>query len=242
MTRIATLLTYIIPLISFNVALALSLSSLLVTNHHCNNAFSDRKTFMKSITVALATTTIATTTLPSFAYDPDPDQLRESLYFMSRVQEATVQQERLINRNLTQQELYQKLKLSLRLVDKSYRLLDQINYCSKFVNPQSEVVEATEAGLEAVEALQSAIDFVNNDLKPTTGSKGDTGLKNDQRDFLLDALRTTREKLFVYVSYMPQEKLQEARLRIERENVDNRDEFDGPSDAGVYNPVKLPWK
>ena len=41
---------------------------------------------------------------------------------------------------------------------------------------------------------------------------------------------------------MPQEKLEQARLRIERENVDNRDEFDGPSDAGLYNPVKLPWK
>lgn len=26
------------------------------------------------------------------------------------------------------------------------------------------------------------------------------------------------------------------------ENVANRDEFDGDSDAGVYNPVVLPWK
>ena len=26
------------------------------------------------------------------------------------------------------------------------------------------------------------------------------------------------------------------------ENVANRDEFDGDSDAGVYNPVVLPWR
>ena len=26
------------------------------------------------------------------------------------------------------------------------------------------------------------------------------------------------------------------------ENVLNRDEFDGDADAGVYNPVMLPWK
>ena len=26
------------------------------------------------------------------------------------------------------------------------------------------------------------------------------------------------------------------------ENVLNRDEFDGDSDAGVFNPVVLPWK
>ena len=32
------------------------------------------------------------------AYTPDPDPLQESLYFISRVQEATVQQERFIRK------------------------------------------------------------------------------------------------------------------------------------------------
>jgi hypothetical protein len=171
----------------------------------------------------------------SHAYDADPDKLRESLYLMSRVQEATVQQERLVNRNLKQEELKPKMKLSLRLVDRSYKLIDQINYTSQFVSPQSDIVVATEAGLGAVEALQSAIDYVNTDLK--VGE-----LSAEQKEYLIDALQTTRNELFTYVNYMPQDKLAQARLRIERENVDNRDEFDGPSDAGLYNPVKLPWK
>ncbi len=203
---------------------------------------SSRRAFViKSIPSLLLTTASAEALLlagrPKIAnaYDPDPDKLRESLYLISRVQEATVQQERLVNRNLRQEELKQKMKLSLRLVDRSYKLLDQINYSSQFVLPQEDIVTATNAGLEAVEALQSAIDFVNMDLK-----SGE--LTKEQKDYLIDALQTTREEIFVYVEYMPQEKLQEARLRIERENVDNRDEFDGPSDAGVYNPVKLPWK
>jgi hypothetical protein len=200
-----------------------------------NNAIvsSTRKEFLHSS----ISNVLLITTFPSIsnAYDPDSDKLRESLYLMSRVQEATVQQERLVNRNLTQEELKQKMKLSLRLVDRSYKLLDQINYSSQFVSPQDDIVTATEAGLEAVEALQSAIDFVNNDLK--VGE-----LKKEQKKYLIDALQTTREEIFVYVNYMPQGKLEEARLRIERENVDNRDEFDGPSDAGLYNPVKLPWK
>lgn len=196
-----------------------------------------RKNFLKSIPNFLVITSTSIVSLPrkSNAYDPDPDTLRESLYLMSRVQEATVQQERLVNRNLTQEQLKQKMKLSLRLIDRSYKLLDQINYTSQFVSPQSELVTATEAGLQAVEALQSAIDFVNTDL-----NVGE--LKKDQKEFLIDALQTTRNELFTYVKYMPQDKLEAARLRIERENVDNRDEFDGPSDAGVYNPVKLPWK
>ena len=109
-----------------------------------------------------------------------------------------------------------------------------LRYCFPFHNAPPTSI-ATEAGLEAVEALQSAIDYVNNDLKVGT-------LKAEQKEYMIDALQTTRDQLFVYVKYMPQGKLEEARLRIERENVDNRDEFDGPSDAGVYNPVKLPWK
>jgi len=157
-----------------------------------------RKTFITnsiSSSFFAITTAAVTTSNPqlSNAYDPDPDKLRESLYLMSRVQEATVQQERLVNRNLKQEELKQKMKLSLRLVDRSYKLLDQINFTSQY-------------------------------------------------EFLIESLQTTRNEIFTYVKYMPQDKLQEARLRIERENVDNREEFDGPSDAGVYNPVKLPWK
>ena len=224
---------------------------LLICNNIRANAWSvrsdsannpTRKTFIKttwssilSISSITAVSSVVMQPHVSHAYDADPDKLRESLYLMSRVQEATVQQERLVNRNLKQEELKPKMKLSLRLVDRSYKLIDQINYTSQFVSPQSDIVVATEAGLGAVEALQSAIDYVNTDLK--VGE-----LSAEQKEYLIDALQTTRNELFTYVNYMPQDKLAQARLRIERENVDNRDEFDGPSDAGLYNPVKLPWK
>ena len=52
------------------------------------------------------------------------------------------------------------MKLTLRLVDKSYRVLDQINYISKFIEGD-DVVRAAQAGNEAAEALNDAIDFVN---------------------------------------------------------------------------------
>lgn len=175
------------------------------------------------------------TSSTTFAYTPDPDRLRESLYLISRVQEATVQQERFVSRTKLQEDLRRKMKLTLRLVEKNYLLLDQINYASAFVSPKDEIVTATQAGNEAVVALQSAIDFVADDL-------GTGPLTDEQREFLTDALTTTREQLFVFLKYMPSDKLEAARLRVEDENVKNRDEFDGDSDAGVYNPVKLPWK
>merc|ERR1719253_1286964 len=54
---------------------------------------------------------------PAAAYVPDPDPLREALYLVSRVQEATVQQERFV-RNASRQEVL-----------KNYRLLDQVTFC-----------------------------------------------------------------------------------------------------------------
>jgi hypothetical protein len=184
---------------------------------------------------------------PSLAYTPDPDKLQESLYFISRVQEATIQQERFINKLGGTQQLRSKLKLTLRLVDKNYKLLDQINYSSAFVTPKDALVEASEAGYEAVDALQSAIEFVNKDDNWKAGDDDDDddreSVTQERTLFLTTAMQTCREQLLVYTDqYMPPDKLKNARLRVEDENISNRDEFDGDEDAGVYNPVNLPWK
>lgn len=192
-----------------------------------------REAFLGGISFVIAA---SASPLPAIAYTPDSDPLRESLYLISRAQEATVQQERFA-KNGKGVDIKQKMRFSLRLVEKSYRLLDQINYASQFVYPSSEIITATEAGNEAVDALQSAIDFAKNDLGPD-----ETPLTDEQRAYLIECMQTTRIKLFTFVKYMPQQKLEEARLRIEKENVDNRNEFDGADDAGVYNPVELPWK
>jgi hypothetical protein len=121
-------------------------------------------------------------------------------------------------------------------VEKNYRLLDQITFASEYVVPSSSsVVDATTAGYEAAEALQNAIDYVNSNL-------GMGELRDGQREYLKANLRTCRERLFDFLAYMPREKLEDARRRVEEENIANRDEFDGDEDAGVYNPVALPWK
>jgi hypothetical protein len=142
----------------------------------------------------------------ALAYTPDSDPLRESLYLMSRVQEATVQQERFVNRATSQEALKIKMKLTLRLVEKNYRLLDQITFCSEYVAPD-KVVDATTAGYESAEALQNAIDYVK-ELKSGPFEKG-------QKEYLTENLTECRERLFDFLSYMPQKKLEEARKRVE---------------------------
>lgn len=126
------------------------------------------------------------------------------------------------------------MKLTLRLIEKNYKLVDQITYCSNFI-PSENLVEATEAGNAAAEELQSAIDYVNFELK--VGPMDD-----EKKEYLISALQNTREMIFLFVDFMPKEKLEGARDRIEEENKLNIEEFDGEEDAGVYNPVKLPWK
>ena len=190
---------------------------------------------LSSIGTLITTSALAILNEPAMAYTPDSDKLRECLYLISRVQEATVQQERFVMKATLQQDLKAKMKLTLRLVEKNYRLLDQINYASGFVNPKDELVMASEAGYEAVDALQGAIDFVRDDL-------GEGPLLEAQRTFLVASMQSCRENLFVFLKYMPEDKLAGARKRVEEENVLNREEFDGDADAGVYNPVVLPWK
>ena len=207
------------------------------SSSNINNALKNRRDAIQQIILAAPIATVLTQAQPVVAYTPDPDPLKESLYLMSRVQEATVQQERFVNKATDQNVLKNKMKLTLRLVEKNYRLLDQITFASEYVTPSSAVIDATTAGYESAEALQNAIDFVKSDLKSGPFEKG-------QKEYLTANLAECRERLFDFLEYMPQDKLQAARKRVEQENVDNREEFDDEIDAnaGVYNPVVLPWK
>ena len=95
---------------------------------HINN----RREYMKQIlTIPTSTILLINNNIqPAIAYTPDTNPLRESLYYISRVQEATVQQERFITKATKQDVLKNKMKLTLRLVEKNYKLLDQITYCA----------------------------------------------------------------------------------------------------------------
>ena len=225
--------TILFSLVSFwassNIAFGLSLQrETATTTTPVPNEVNDPSRRYFFLTTAAAITTICSSPFVSNAYEPDPDPLRESLYLISRVQEATVLQERYINKKLPP---IKKMKLTLRLVDRSYRLLDQINYVSKFIS-SNDVILAAQVGNEAADSLQDAIDFV------FSYNKDGDSMTNEQKDFLITALTETREKLFEFVDYLPdQEKVLAARKRVEEENKLNVDEFDPDlaNDAGKWN-------
>ena len=93
----------------------------------------NRREYMKQILTIPSSTILLINNnniQPAIAYTPDANPLRESLYYISRVQEATVQQERFITKATKQDVLKNKMKLTLRLVEKNYKLLDQITFCA----------------------------------------------------------------------------------------------------------------
>lgn len=197
------------------VSLLLTTTVLAFSFNNNQNAPSRRDAIQRIVAAPIAT--VLSQAQPALAYTPDSDPLRESLYLMSRVQEATVQQERFVNKATEQDVLKNKMKLTLRLVEKNYRLLDQITFAAEYVTPASALVDATTAGFESAEALQNAIDYVKSDLKSGPFEK-------DQKEYLTSNLTECRERLFDFLSYMPQDKLYAARKRVEEENVANRDE------------------
>ncbi|KAG7349287.1 hypothetical protein IV203_011884 [Nitzschia inconspicua] len=180
-------------------------------------------------------------TPPAHAYTPDPDPLKESLYLLCRVQEATLLQERYIQRK---RPPISKMKLTLRLVERSYRIQDQVNFVSRYI-PADNIVAATSAGNQAAESLQEAISFVY-DFPVNNVEQQQQPMTSDQRSFLLQALQDTRQQITEFVTYLPdQTPLLAARTRVKEENKLNRDEFDpdlADEATGVYNPIELPWK
>jgi len=170
------------------------------------------------------------------APDMDTDKLQEAIYMMSRVQEATVQEERLVASGKFKDMQRNSIKMALNMMIDNYRLGDQVIAASPWVEPKTQVVEASQYGNDAVELLQTAKEYFATDLKVSK-------LTNDQRVFLTTAMATTREKLDKFLTYLPADKIRAARKRVEDENAKNLKEYIGPDgQTTMINPVKLPWQ
>lgn len=179
------------------------------------------------------------------AYTPDADAQQEALYLLSRVQEATVLQERYIRRSRPPLE---KMKLSLRLVDKSYKVLDQVTLLTKAILDSNDLIVATQRGNEAADRLQETIDFVNAAVDSTPVTTDGSRIDDEQRQFVQEALQDTRRLIFDFEALLEPvigDKIQQARRRVEEENKLNTEEFDpdlADEKTGIYDPIILPWK
>ncbi|CAJ1373357.1 unnamed protein product [Effrenium voratum] len=116
------------------------------------------------------------------------DELENALYLISRVQEASVQQERLVTTGKFKDVQRNSITMALNMMLDNYRLGDQIVTASGYVEPKERVVQASQVGQEAVDVLETAKEYFGTPLKVS-------GLSDDQRKFIIQAMQACREKL-----------------------------------------------
>merc|ERR1712039_245450 len=164
----------------------------------------------------------------------DPERLTNALYLISRVQEATVQQERLVSSGKFKDMQRNNIRMALNMMTDNYKLADQVVTASGYVTNSANVMAASSAGNEAVDALDTAKEYFSKDLKVSA-------ITDDQRKFVVKAMKTTRDKLDKFLDYMPENVVTAARKQVEEENALNMKEFVG-EDGAIMNPVTLPWQ
>lgn len=162
------------------------------------------------------------------------NELENAIYLISRVQEATVQQERLVTTGKFKDVQRNSITMALNMMLDNYRLADQVVTASGYVEPKTNLMKASQVGNEAVDVLETAKEYFGQPLKVS-------GLSDEQRKFIIQAMQACRSKLDSFLVYVPEDVLQKARKRIEDENELNRQEYVG-EDGGILNPVTLPWK
>eukprot|EP00913_Durusdinium_trenchii_P022188 g20848.t1 len=117
----------------------------------------------------------------------DVDELEKALYLISRVQEATVQQERLVSTGKFKETTLhvvksEQLPEALNMMMDNYRLADQVVTAAGYVEPKENIVKASQVGNDAVEVLETAKEYFGQPLKVS-------GLTDEQRKFIIEAMQ-----------------------------------------------------
>eukprot|EP00439_Symbiodinium_sp_Y106_P009128 s4901_g1.t1 len=112
----------------------------------------------------------------------DVNELDEAIYLISRVQEATVQQERLVTTGKFKDVQRNSITMALNMMLDNYKLADQVVAASGYVEPKASIMQASQVGNEAVDALETAKEYFGTPLKVS-------GLSEEQRKFLKQAMQ-----------------------------------------------------
>mmetsp|Transcript_61597 Transcript_61597/g.151619 ORF Transcript_61597/g.151619 Transcript_61597/m.151619 type:complete len:294 (+) Transcript_61597:37-918(+) len=158
----------------------------------------------------------------------DPDPFKTSLVTILRVQESTLQQERLIRTGQFKDLQRNNIKLATRMVLENSGINDAITRASKFAK-NNKISEANEMGRDAIEDLQTILNYFDE------SSMKVSDLSEDKKKFVTKALTASRQKLDKFLSYMPVEKVSAARAQVIEENELNLKEM--PKDLPILNPV-----
>lgn len=157
--------------------------------------------------------------------------LLNSLYLIRRVQEATVQEERLLKSGKYKDLQRSNVKLAATMMLRNYQLEDCIITASRAAG-LGKVQQASESGRNAIDALNQINEYFDsseNSLKVNT-------ITAEKQQFVLKALNTARDNLDNFLGYMPPEVVAKATQIVQEENDLNAAEYK-VTGAGYLNPA-----
>jgi len=161
----------------------------------------------------------------------DDDPLRTLLVTVLRVQESTLQQERLIRTGQFRDLQRNNIKKAAQMIVDNTRIRDVVNKASASAAPD-KIQEAATVGKDAIGDLLTLIEYFD---QQTTDNLKVTDLSKDKKEFISKALTSSRQKFDKFLTYMPVEKVAAARAKVMEENELNQKEM--PKDIQILNPV-----
>jgi hypothetical protein len=203
-----------------------------------NELVSTRRSFIHSLTTATTISTFSplafaeeTPPLPSAATSKRPP-LPSCIYNILRVREATQQETRLITTGKFKDVQRANVKLAVKFMVNNYKLSDSVIAASSYLTGNARV-SASGVGSSAVQSLYTILEyFDSSDVENIkVGSDSIAG----KETIVIKGLESVRRDIDEFLTYFPQDIVEEAKKKIAEENELNFREFD-PVLGVILNP------
>ncbi|KAL7521907.1 hypothetical protein ACHAWX_006599 [Stephanocyclus meneghinianus] len=203
-----------------------------------------RRSFLGHAIGATAVATLSTTPLIVCAEEDTPPAqppssvsskrppLSSCIYNILRVREATQQETRLITTGKFKDVQRANVKLAVKFMINNYRLSDSIVAASSYLTGNAKV-SASGVGGSAVQSLYTILEyFDSSDVENIkVGSDSIAG----KEGIVTKGLESVRRDIDDFLSYFPQDVVDQAKAKIAEENELNFKEFD-PELGTILNP------
>lgn len=174
-----------------------------------------------------------TLTRPVFAMgEEEVRDCNEAVYLILRVQEATQQEKRLVKSGKFRDLQRANVKYAIQLMLKNYAFADAVNSASALV-PQSKLIEATQTGRDAIEALQNVLEYFD----ASSRSLNVETISGEKLDFVIRALEAASTRVDAFLTYLPPDEVTKAKVVVSNENQKNLAEYQKATEGESYlNP------
>jgi hypothetical protein len=215
-------------------AVDLSLSA-VANDDNLNNM--SRRSFANVI-AATSLATIISSPIAALAEDDDAAKspstklqpLESYIYNILRVREATEQETRIINNKTFKDAQRANVKLAIKFILNNYKLSDSVIAASSYLSGSARV-QASGVGQSAVQSLFTIIEYF--DSSDVENIKVDALAGKEA--IVIKGLESVRRDIDEFLSYFPQDVLDQQRAKVMEENELNFKEFD-PELGSILNP------